>query len=389
MDLEAHQRFRQARFFPALDGLRAVSIVAVIWHHAGGEESHGLLSRGFYGVALFFAISGFLITTLLLREQEANGRISLPRFYLRRTLRIFPLYYAVIALYTVLVLVVDRHSVAGQGFMSNLPYFLSYTSNWFVDRESGTRVIFYFAWSLATEEQFYLCWPTVLRLSRRWWGPVAVMATLVVASNLGGWAVTRGLLDTSHLPVRMLISVATPICLGCLAAYLLHRPGGFRVAWRIAGGLWSAPVAAAVMIASLTFDWVPSQVIDVAMVWLVVSVSIRPDHLLRRALANPPMKHVGTVSYGMYLMHMLAMNAVTKVVPYHGLVRFVLALALAIGLASLTYAFFEKPLLALKERLGGRERPQLKRPATDPGAPAPVPAASAAAPAGSSGPAAS
>ncbi|MBI5547376.1 MAG: acyltransferase [Deltaproteobacteria bacterium] len=178
-----HAAFREAKFFPALDGLRAISILVVIWHHAGGEGASGILARGFHGVSLFFAISGFLITTLLLREQDTKGQISLSRFYLRRTLRIFPLYYLVLGVYTVLVLVVERGSVAGQGFMANLPSFLTYTSNWLVSRDAGARVIFYFAWSLATEEQFYLLWPSVVRFARRWWTPVLVRSGLVLATS--------------------------------------------------------------------------------------------------------------------------------------------------------------------------------------------------------------
>src|SRR5262245_42928263 len=110
----AHHTFLSHRYFPLLDGLRCLSIVAVVWFHAsGGTFSSGVLARGSSGVSLFFVISGFLITTLLLREQSATGNISLKRFYLRRTLRIFPLYYAILALYVVLVILMERQSAAG------------------------------------------------------------------------------------------------------------------------------------------------------------------------------------------------------------------------------------------------------------------------------------
>jgi peptidoglycan/LPS O-acetylase OafA/YrhL len=353
----AYQAFRKARFFPALDGLRALSILAVIWHHAGGEGAPGALSRGFHGVSLFFAISGFLITTLLLREQDANGQISLSRFYLRRTLRIFPLYYVVLALYSALVLLVDRHSAAGEGFSAHLPYFLTYTSNWFIERDAGTRVIFYFAWSLATEEQFYLVWPSVVRFSRRWWAPVAVMAVLLAANLAGAWAVASGLVSGASLPMRILLSVAAPIGLGCLAAYLTHRPGGFAIAWRLAGHRASAPLALAAMVLGLSFDGVPDLAIAAAMTWLVVAVCIRADHVLRQALSNAPLRHIGTVSYGMYLMHMLAMNVVSRALPgAGGLVRFVGASVLVIGMATASYYLFEKRVLDWKERLMGLKK---------------------------------
>lgn len=352
----AHQAFRKARFFPALDGLRALSILAVIWHHAGGEGAPGPLSRGFHGVSLFFAISGFLITTLLLREQDASGRISLPRFYLRRTLRIFPLFYVVLALYSVLVLLVERESAAGRAFFSHLPYFATYTSNWFIERDAGARVIFYFAWSLATEEQFYLVWPSVVRYSRRWWAPVAVMSALLAAHLAGAWAVASGAVSGASLPMRILLSVATPIGLGCLAAYLAHRPGGFAFAWQLAGRRFGAPLALAAVVASLSFDGVPDLAIALAMTWLVVSVCLRGDHLLAPALSNAPMRHVGTVSYGMYLMHMLAMNVVSRSFPgAGGLLRFIGASVLVVAMATASYHLFEKRILDWKERLMGRK----------------------------------
>lgn len=135
-----HIEFRNRRIFGSLDGLRALSVVAVIWHHTTGPHVSALLASGPHGVTLFFAISGFLIVTLLLRERDRAGRIDLKAFYIRRSLRIFPLYYAVIAVYTLLVCVVERNNPVGREFFNNLPFFLIYTSNWFVLLEG--RVIF-------------------------------------------------------------------------------------------------------------------------------------------------------------------------------------------------------------------------------------------------------
>src|SRR5437868_5861023 len=99
----AYQAFMSASRFGGLDGLRAFSVVAVIWCHVTGPHTLELLNRGNKGVDLFFAISGFLVTSLLLREHRKTCGISLRNFYIRRTLRIFPLYYAVLCLYCVLV----------------------------------------------------------------------------------------------------------------------------------------------------------------------------------------------------------------------------------------------------------------------------------------------
>jgi peptidoglycan/LPS O-acetylase OafA/YrhL len=153
MDIpRAHQEFQRTRFFPGLDGLRCLSIVLVLAYHVSGMHSW-FLGRGYLGVSLFFAISGFLITTLL-REQDTHGQISLGRFYARRSLRIFPLYYAVLGIYVLLVVFAEKGVEERAEFFANLPSFLTYTSNWFVTLEPDKRIIFYFAWSLATEEQF-------------------------------------------------------------------------------------------------------------------------------------------------------------------------------------------------------------------------------------------
>jgi peptidoglycan/LPS O-acetylase OafA/YrhL len=349
----AHQGYLNQRYFQTLDGLRGLSILAVIWHHSG--EHVGILSKGYMGVDLFFAISGLLITSLLLREQGRTGTISLRGFYIRRTLRIFPLYYAVVVLYMLLVGFLERGTAAGAGFFANLPAFLTYTSNWFVDLSAGNRVIFYFAWSLATEEQFYLLWPSVVRYARAWYLPPLIMTGLLALGEASRWGVGAGWLDRGQLSIRVLTSVATPICLGCLAAYMLHRPAGFRVAWRLAGQRWSAPLAAALLVAALALDGIPEGLVALAMTALVVACCIRPDHLLRVPLEHRFLCHVGTVSYGIYLVHMLALNATRRLVPDSGsLVRFALASLLAILVASASHRWFERPIMALKDRLTGR-----------------------------------
>ncbi|ABC80935.1 acyltransferase family protein [Anaeromyxobacter dehalogenans] len=349
----AHGDFLRSRYFGSLDGLRGVSIIPVVWHHVGGHRG-GLLGRGNLGVDLFFAISGLLITTLLLRERDRTGTISLRGFYLRRTLRIFPLYYAVIALYVLLVAALAGATPAGQQFMANLPAFLTYTSNWFVDLGQGERVIFYFAWSLATEEQFYLMWPSVVRFAPRRWAPPAVMAALLVLGELARQAAHAGV--PGGLPLRIVASVASPICLGCLAAYALHHRRSFDVVARFVGQPWSAPLAGAVFVALLIPAGTPHLLLAVAMALLVTACAIRPDHGLRWLLENRFLRYVGTISYGMYLFHMLCVNAARRALPGGApdVVTFAAALALVICVAGLSHRHFESWFLRLKDRLSAR-----------------------------------
>jgi peptidoglycan/LPS O-acetylase OafA/YrhL len=136
---QSYEKFRGVRFFGSLDGLRALSIVAVIWLHSWYEtlyyprlQAVPVLHQGFYGVQVFFAVSGFLITTLLLREMDKYGTISLRDFYIRRALRIWPLYYAVLAIYVLNALVFERGTVRAASFIHYLPSFATFTYTWFI-----------------------------------------------------------------------------------------------------------------------------------------------------------------------------------------------------------------------------------------------------------------
>ena len=361
---EAHRIFLSRSYFPLLDGLRCLSIVAVVWFHAaGGTQAPGILSRGEEGVSLFFVISGFLITTILLREQSTVGGISLKRFYLRRTLRIFPLYYAMLALYAMLVAIIEKQTPAGDQFWRNLPYFLTYTSNWFV-LLGADRIIFFFAWSLATEEQFYLFWPWVVKATRGPGLPIAAMLGLLALHYGTIFAAADGAFAPVPLLTRALISLSPPICFGAIAAVLVHRPLTFRWIERWLGRRWSASAALAATLTALAFDETQGVVLYAAMTWLVVACSVRSDDvLLRAALTNPFVMHVGHVSYGIYLMHMLCINIMRRLVAaQEGPLIFVLALALSIAAATISYRFFEAPILRWKDRIA-------KQPAGIPAAP--------------------
>ena len=221
--------------FGSLDGLRAISILMVIWHHTASAlyPNIRILRLGHLGVHFFFVISGFLLTTLLLREREKHGTISLKHFYIRRSLRIFPLYYAVILVYIAVVYFVEPTSVYGLAFWDNLKYYLTYTSNWFVTHDQP-RVIFYFAWSLATEEQFYLMWPSVEKYLRGMW-PIVVAAVLILLSiaTSSGWL--SAFVHDDSLLHSVLESIAIPICLGVILAYILNEHGGVSINTKVIG----------------------------------------------------------------------------------------------------------------------------------------------------------
>jgi peptidoglycan/LPS O-acetylase OafA/YrhL len=362
----AHEAFLGAHYFASLDGLRCLSIVAVIGFHALGADNP-VLGRGAVGVELFFVISGFLITTLLLREHERKGTISLPNFYVRRALRIFPLYYAVLTVYVVMVAVIEPHSAAGLQFRRNLPAFLTYTSNWFVELD-GPRVIFYFAWSLATEEQFYLFWPWVVRFARRRLTPPVTMALMLVFDQAMQILIARGVVNFGPAGNRIATSIATPISLGCILAYALHWKQIFPAAFRVLGRRLSLPVAMAAMLAACAIRATPDLLLHLTMTATVGAACIRPDPGLNVVLRNRVATYIGTISYGMYLLHMIGLNAAWKLVGRRPWPGFIGGLALTILAAAASHQFFEKPFLKLKDRWGARAGSGIR------GIAAPVPA---------------
>lgn len=347
----SYETYRDAGFFSSLDGLRCLSILAVIWIHTGIRiEGLNLTQQGHLGVDLFFAISGFLITTLLLREREQWGQISLKAFYIRRSLRIFPLYYTVIVLYVIAVWAVGPTTFAGREFFANLPYFLTYTSNWFVHLDG--RVIFYFAWSLATEEQFYLVWPVVEKLLRGW-RAVGLIIVLLIVRALVGTAVTSGRLPDDHLGVVILLSIHPAILGGVVMAHVLHDRRTFELVRPVLGARWTAPLMLAGLVTAVELA-LPHGYIWVLMVLLVGSVVIRESNGLGPLLRWRPIAHIGLVSYGIYLMHMLSYNAVKQVLSTIGLeyawLWFPATVVAATFVATISYRYYESWFLRLKNR---------------------------------------
>ncbi|WP_394847811.1 acyltransferase [Pendulispora brunnea] len=336
--------------FASLDGLRCLSILPVIWHHATPRPLEGILGRGPFGVDLFFAISGFLITTLLLREGEG---ISLKNFYVRRALRIFPLYYAVLGLYALRGWLLLPDSPLRNHFLRNLPFYSTYTSNWFVDFDVPHAIVFGFSWSLAVEEQFYLVWPWVVRKR----GPLHLPAVFMLGCIVLDYALEHGHLaayiDSAGLGHRMLTSIATPICLGAVVAYVLHFRKSFSAADTMLGRRCSAPILLLALAGLLAADGTPLFVIHIVMALLVASVCIRGDHGLAKLLDIPMLRLVGVVSYGMYLFHVSVITGVKWLLPDAwrlAPVLFVLATCITFAIAWASYRFFEMPFLGLKNR---------------------------------------
>lgn len=344
----AFEAYRDRSRFPSLDGLRCLSILPVVWHHSTPRPLEGVLGKGPLGVHLFFAISGFLITTLLLRERERYGRIALGQFFARRALRIFPLYYAVLAIYALRGFGWMPASPLRDHFLASLPFYATYTGNWFVDYAVTHPVVFGFSWSLATEAQFYAYWPPLVALTRGWKLPVAAMLGLFaldfVAERAGSAGAHRSL-------IAIVTSLSAPICLGSLLALGLHYPAAFRVLSPLTARV-TAPLLLLALGLAIATD-APLLAIHLSMVLLVGAVVVRGDHGLARLLDARAPRFIGEVSYGIYLLHVSAITAAKWLLSGAGaLPVFALAAAGSIGLAALSYRYLETPFLRMASRHG-------------------------------------
>ena len=233
-----HHAFLHTRFFSSLNGIRCLCCLAVIKEHVfwswGGPR---LGELGFLGVDLFFAISGFLIVTLLIRERERRGTISLKKFYMRRTLRIFPIYYLLIATVFLAYLAVSPWAPNGLKYYGwAIPVLLIYLQD-VIRVPLGS---FFHCWSLAMEEQFYLFWPTVEKYSSRL-GWALILGGMLLINQGINFGVFDGLItqiygaDGTNMPIFG--ATFTPILLGVSLAYLLRNPRTYSFMYRFSGSL--------------------------------------------------------------------------------------------------------------------------------------------------------
>ena len=339
---------------PALDGVRAVAVLSVLAYHAVGVPK-----QGFLGVDIFFVLSGFLITTLLVQEWQARGTISLRRFYARRALRLFPALAVVVLAFlggSVLLFAVGSYDAGQLGQAAeSVGYGLGYVSNvvraWHWPTEISPALGH--LWSLAEEEQFYLVWPLVLVLClRRRFGPRTLMAIVLVPVAL---IALHRLQLTIENPKRgtdrLYFAPDTrfdPILVGSLAglAYAFGRipraltsPSSQRT-MRLA----LPPFVTVVLLLPLTSPALYGRILflfEPAVAILLVAVLLEPTSRLARWLAWEPLVLVGKISYGVYLWHLVMFSA------FGAGIGFVLTFVAAAA----SYRYVELPFLRRKRRL--------------------------------------
>jgi peptidoglycan/LPS O-acetylase OafA/YrhL len=360
----------QPDYFPALDGLRFICCLFVIAGH--GMVGHTLAPQfgqlGPMGVNVFFALSGFLITTLLLRERAKRGAISLKKFYLRRVLRIFPVYYAAVGAALLGVLVLGDRYLKPFGSSRealDLPLVFGshalFLANWVSTALPTTLDVL---WSVSIEEQFYLVFPAALVLTRNARGAVfAVVALLAVC-----WA-TRGVLVTSapELVYRNTLAHGDHLLLGALTAIALHAAPvrTSAVLQKLARAQLDSVLLVSIAVLAfvetlfpnrgvwLFFDYLGSAMLCA----LLVGVVSTNQSALCKALALPRLRFLGQLTYAGYVFHMycvavawFVMARVTTNVQLAAPLRTLMAVPLTFGVAWVSRVVLEQRALKLKER---------------------------------------
>lgn len=321
---------------PALDGLRGVAVLLVVACHVLDTWHVRFHALGAAGVCVFFVLSGFLITSLLVEERAAHGSVRLGRFFRNRALRLFP------ALAVVALVVTTYEVLTGTGSLAMLTPVALYVANWATVLDQPLGYMSH-AWSLSIEEQFYLVWPLVLLVAWRWRrGPLVVALGGVVVSTALRFGLWDG--DTGTRVHYGSDTQAGCLLVGCSLALLASR-GLPQLRAR-----WVAPTGVGLLasLALVDSDWwtsvlVPTLVplVTALVVWAACA---RPHGLLTAGW----LRYVGQRSYGWYLWHFPLVMAVHAVV---GSVFAAVAAAIAaLGVAELSWRWVERPFLRLKQR---------------------------------------
>ena len=366
----------QGSHIPGLDGVRAISILFVLAGHYG----FGRVVPGGLGVTIFFFVSGFLITTLLLREQQRTGGIDLRNFYIRRALRLTP-EMAAFVLIIAGVAWVQGYLIRPVELIAALFYFTNYyhltVGMCGYDACAGWHML----WSLAVEEHFYLVFPLALILI----GPrprllFAALSGVLVLGLVWRLVVVLGLSLDPDWTYKASDARLDSIAYGCWLALVFARfPARLRWAWRHGQVLFA--VAAALLLASLTLrhpvfrETVRYSLQGLALASAFVALyGSEAGGRVRTALERPALVRLGRLSYGAYLWHFVPLDIVLRqlgvaqaaLLPLHlKLVVAPLAGLATVGLAYLSYRLIAQPAAGLRHRFGprGRSAPTPSQPA--------------------------
>ncbi len=361
-----------SRRIPEFDGIRALAVTSVMAFHVFGfvPRFAYLGAWGWFGVDIFFVLSGFLITRLLVEELDATGTIAIARFYSRRAFRLYPTFISALLLTMVGLVAAGRYNYCWT-LLAFLPLFLTYTLNIWISLyfTEAMHIALFQAWSLCIEEQFYLVWPWALRaLGRR-----RALAALYVAVAVSVAIRVAVYMIYPHAIAKRFIFYGTltrldGIGIGCVLALTAERLGA-HARWFSGRALWIYAIAGTPFIIwGAATDWwyytIGSPLMSLVVGLVIIAIWLGARGGITRFLAARAMVEIGRVSYGIYLFESIAIFAAGKIVKMECgqflclLRNFALVMILSVTIAEAHYRIVERRCMALRERLfAPRTRP--------------------------------
>jgi peptidoglycan/LPS O-acetylase OafA/YrhL len=352
-------------YYPALDGLRGLAIVLVLCCH--NLRFIPYFNLGWVGVDLFFVLSGFLITDILLKTKDNKSFLS--NFYIRRILKIFPLYYGALLLFFLIAPFLQNLQIQYNYYHSNQAMSWFHLQNWlyiFHQKPADSFLLSHF-WSLAVEEQFYMLWPlTILAIKNIKW--LARIACIILAICIAGRFISWLYFGNGYTNFNFqYMTRLDGLCIGSLIAIWRFNSYGetgkklFRLVSILLGIHLAAFVVAKKVLPSLPhfpfFGYSSIAAIQGIIVYLAIE---KRNAFSKWLIENPLLKYMGKISYGLYVYHLpilvLFKIYLTDNLVSYGYTRYtanvilsIAGLIVAIALSIVSYHFFEKKILALKD----------------------------------------
>ncbi|MBS1688694.1 MAG: acyltransferase [Bacteroidetes bacterium] len=326
-------------------------------NHYNNTNALFLLAK--MGVNLFFALSGFLITSLLLIEQKKYGRISIKDFYMRRVLRIWPVYFLVIFLaffilpHFPIFTIKGWSDPTGSNFAINLALFIFFLPNLQL-LLFGPLPYLVQTWSIGVEEQYYLFWPLIvnkLRDATKIKKGILVLIAVYVAIKI--FLILAG----SRFPNKFLIGALTffkndfqidCLLIGSYFACVNYLGEMKQLLLNKYTQLFCYVASAGIIIANLAFKNFVWEIEAVLFSIIILNLVNHKTSIIN--LDYKPLNYIGKVSYGMYMYHFIVVNMVIRLISNNSIVIYLMGFICTIGMAALSYELFEKKLLKLKER---------------------------------------
>jgi peptidoglycan/LPS O-acetylase OafA/YrhL len=342
---------------PGLDGVRALSFIIVFVAHMGFMDAR----PGGFAVSVFFLLSGYLITSLLLREHYKTGTISLRAFYIRRTLRIFPSMYAVLI---ICALLVHWHVLKGPFNATAASFEAVYLENYafWWQLSAGHHGFFVNGtgqfWSLCVEEHFYLLFPfLLLLLLRKKMSFSQISKTLLFICII---ALAWRFVAVRILPLGEQYCYSATDCRldsilwGCLLATIEHQDG-WRKLFTYNRLLLLLPFALALLASTFIFHETGRMTFRftlqaIALMPILYLVTHFPESWLSRPLNHPVLVHLGVLSYALYLVHVAAIEIVSRYVPARPIISWPVCFAATYLAALALHWAVERPFLKLRTR---------------------------------------